>query len=55
VLCVKETFGSSTYTLQGEQVTVGITKLPLMVPWLSAQLAVGPGLVVLAPPLVPQA
>jgi hypothetical protein len=39
---------------QGEQVTVGITKLPLIVPWASVQLAVGPGLVVAAPPLLPQ-
>ena len=41
--------------MHGEQDTVGITKLPLIVPWLSVQLAVGPGLVVFAPPLVPQA
>ena len=34
---------------------MGITKLPLIVPWLSVQLAVGPGLVVVAPPLLPQA
>jgi hypothetical protein len=32
-----------------------MTKPPLIVPWVSVQLAVGPGFVVVAPPLLPQA